>query len=186
MNGDIDSAKQARNYRSGRFKLRCCTRYIELGGQSCFRPGAGQIKSVLLRLDIFVCNLEPALETAQLRIDAADIAQQNDEHVAAILFRSGHVGSGSLHAPTNSSEDIQFPWGGKAALKIVVFDWDDDGRFLRPGWHDDSLAIAGARGRPVDGRKITRTSDASRCSSFLYTFESQLEVQVLFGGPLDE
>src|SRR5258708_16843948 len=86
MNGDIDSAKQARNYRSGRFKLRCFARYIELGGQSCFRPGAGQIKSVLLRLDILVCNLEPAPDTAQLRIDAPYVAQEDHENIAAVLL----------------------------------------------------------------------------------------------------
>src|SRR5258708_12674160 len=115
---------------------------------------------------------------------AADIAQQNDEHVAAVLLSSRHVCRRCLHAPACSSKDIQFPRSRKAALKIVVFDWDDDGRFLRPGWHDDSLAIAGGRGRSVDGRKITRTSDASCCSSFLYTFESQLEFQVFFSVPL--
>src|SRR5260370_11358526 len=119
-------------------------------------------------------------------MNAAAIAQQNDEPVAAVLLSSRHVCRRCLHAPACSSKDIQFPRSRKAALKIVVFDWDDDGRFLRPGWHDDSLAIAGGRGRSVDGRKITRTSDASCCSSFLYTFESQHEVQVLFGGPLDQ
>jgi hypothetical protein len=120
-----------------------------------------------------------------LRILAADITQKNDEHVAAILFCGRHVGSGRLHATTNSSKDIQFPRGRKATLKIVVFDWSDNGRILSD-WRDEQLAIASPRGRSVDGRKITRTSEASCCSGFLYTFDSQLEVQVLFGGPLDE
>src|SRR5260370_25052110 len=86
MNGDIDSAKQARNYRSGRFKLRCSTRYIDLGAQSCFRPPAGQINSVLLRLDILVCNLEPALETAQLRIDAPYVAEEAPQNTTPHLL----------------------------------------------------------------------------------------------------
>src|SRR5258708_13078555 len=71
MNGDIDSAKQARNYRSGRFKLRCCTRYIELAGQSCFPPGARQIKTVFLRLDILVCNLKPAKAGLATELDVS-------------------------------------------------------------------------------------------------------------------
>ena len=63
MNGDIDPAEQGRNDGLCGLKLRRRTRYIKLGGQSRFRPGASQIKSLLLRFDILVCNLEPALET---------------------------------------------------------------------------------------------------------------------------
>src|SRR5258708_21862604 len=121
MNGDIDSAKQARNYRSGRFKLRCCTRYIELGGQSCFRPGAGQIKRVLLRVDIFVCNLKPALETSQLRIDAPYVAQEDHENVAVFLFCVRRVCCARLHAPAGSSKAIPFPTIRKSSLEIVQF-----------------------------------------------------------------
>src|SRR5258708_9472000 len=117
MNGDIDSAKQARNYRSGRFKLRRCTRYIELGGQSCFRPGAGQIKSVLLRLDIFVSNLEPALETAQLRIDAPYVAQEDHENIAAVLFCSRRVCCGRLHAPAGSSPKHHIPTSAEGSTQ---------------------------------------------------------------------
>jgi hypothetical protein len=176
MNGDIDSTNQGRNNGLGGLKLRCCTRYIELGGQSCFRPGASQIKSVLLRLDIFVCNLEPALETPQLRIDAPYVAQEDHENIAAVLFCGPGVFRGRLHARANPSKDIQFPRSGKAALKIVVFDWSDNGRILRSNWRDDPLAIASAGGGTVDRRKITRPSNATRCPCFLHTFKSQLEV----------
>src|SRR5260221_5839964 len=118
MNGDIDSAKQARNNRSGGFKLRCCTRYIELGGQSCFRPGAGQIKTVLLRLDILVCNLESALETSQLRIDAPDIAQEDHKNIAAVLFCRRRARCGPLHPPAGFPKKIPFPTNRKARLKL--------------------------------------------------------------------
>ena len=47
-----------------------------------------------------------------MRIHAPDIAQQNDEHVAAY-----------------SSKDIQFPRSREAALKIVVFDRSDNLEF---------------------------------------------------------
>src|SRR6267142_2739514 len=63
MNGDIDSAEQGWDNGLCGLKLRRRTRYIKLVGQSRFRPGASQIKSLLLRFDILVCNLEPALET---------------------------------------------------------------------------------------------------------------------------
>src|SRR5258708_8286524 len=63
MNGDIDSAEQGRNDGLCGLKLRRRTRYIKFGGQSRFRPGASQIKGVLLRFDILVCHLESALET---------------------------------------------------------------------------------------------------------------------------
>src|SRR5882724_3158734 len=63
MNRDIDSAEQGRDNGLCGLKLRRRTRYIKLVGQSRFRSGASQIKSLLLRFDILVCNLEPALET---------------------------------------------------------------------------------------------------------------------------
>src|SRR5258708_22434089 len=63
MNGDIDSTEQGWDNGLCGLKLRRRTRYIKLVGQSRFRPGASQIKSLLLRFDILVCNLEPALKT---------------------------------------------------------------------------------------------------------------------------
>jgi hypothetical protein len=186
MNGDIDSAEQGRNDGLGGLKLRRCTRYIKLGGQSRFRPGASQVKSVLLSFDIFVCNLKPALETPQLGIGTPDIAQEDHLNIAPV-FLSGHdVCCGRLHAPAGSSKDIPFPRGGNAALKVIEFDWSDNGRTLRSDWRNDPLAIASPRGRPVDGREITRPSEAACCTGFLYAFESQLEVQVSTYGPLDE
>src|SRR5260370_19645019 len=104
---------------------------MELGGQSCFRPGAGEIKSVLLRLDILVCNLEPALETAQLRIDAPYVAQEDHENIAAVLFCSRRVCCGRLHPPARSSQNIQFPRNGKASPKIVECDRHHNGRIFR-------------------------------------------------------
>jgi hypothetical protein len=140
----------------------------------------------LLRLDIFVCNLEPALETPQLRIYAPYVAQEDHENIAAILVSGHHVRCGRLHAPTNPSKDIQFPRSGKAALKVIEFDWNDIGRILRSDWRDDPLAIASARGRSVDRWKISRPSDATCRTRFLYAFESQFEVQVSTRGTLDE
>src|SRR5262249_57784995 len=186
MDGEIDSTEQGRNNGLGGLQLRRCTRYIELGGQSCFRPGASQVKSVLLRFDIFVCNLEPALETPQLRIDTRYVAQEDHENIAAILVSGRHVRGGRLHAPANPSKDIQFPRSGKAALEIIVFDWNDNGRILRSDWRDDSLPIASPGGGTVDRREITRPSEAACCAGFLYAFKSQLEIQVAIGGTLDE
>jgi hypothetical protein len=130
----------------------------------------------LLRVDIFVCNLKPALETSQLRIDAPYVAQEDHENVAVVLFCGRRVCCGRLHAPAGSSKDIQFPRSGKASLKIVEFDRNDNGRILRSDWPDDPLAIASAGGRAVDRRKITRPSNATRCPCFLHAFKSQLEV----------
>src|SRR5215472_5242694 len=104
------------------------------------------------------------------------LAQEDHENIAAVLFCSRCVCCGRLHAPAGSSKDIQFPRSGKASLKIVELDRNDNGRILRSDWRDDPLAITSAGGRAVDRRKITRPSNATRRPCFLHAFKSQLEV----------
>src|SRR5258706_9946330 len=139
-------------------------------------PRTARRMSVAFMRNCEVSNPGSRLQTSQLRIDAPDIAQEDHKNIAAVLFCSRRVCCGRLHAPAGSSKDIQFPRNGKASLKIVEFDRNDNGRILRSGWPDDPLAIASAGGRAVDRRKITRPSNATRCPRFLHAFKSQLEV----------
>jgi len=97
MNGDIDSAEQVGTTAFVDSSCRRRTRYIKLVGQSAFRPGARQIKGLLLRL-IFLFAISSGRWKPRSCAYTRPTSPANDEHVAAILFRSSHVGSGSLHA----------------------------------------------------------------------------------------
>src|SRR5712691_9656991 len=108
MNRNIDCAEKRRNHSLCGFELRCRARYIELSCQSRLRSGRSEIKSVLLRLDVFVCDLQPTLGATQLRVDAANISQQDHQHVAAIFLGSGHICAGCLDTATSSPENIEF------------------------------------------------------------------------------
>src|SRR6266849_1997069 len=117
MNGNIDSAEKRRNHSLCGFELRRSARYIEFSCQSCRRSGGSEIQGVLLRLDILVCDLQPVLEAAQLRIDATNISQQNHRHVAAILLGGYHARGGRLDPTTSSPKNIELPRGAQISLE---------------------------------------------------------------------
>jgi hypothetical protein len=75
--------------------------------------------------DIFVCNLQPSLKAAQLRIRATHVPQENYEHISTILLGGDCIGASCLDTATGSTENIQLPGRGKAALEIVELDRND-------------------------------------------------------------
>ena len=109
MNGDVDSGEKRGNHSLGGFQLRCGARHIEFRRQTGFGPDASKIQSLLLRVNVLVGDLQAALEAAQLRIAAADVAEQNHQYVATILLRRYSVRGSRADAVTDSPEHVQLP-----------------------------------------------------------------------------
>jgi len=65
----------------------------------------------LLSFDVFVGDLQPALEATQLRIGATHVSQENDLHIAAIFLGSWHIRSCGFDPTANPSENIKLPNG---------------------------------------------------------------------------
>jgi hypothetical protein len=70
-----------------------------------------------LCLDIFVCNLQPSLKAAQLRIRATHVPQENYEHISTILLGGDCIGASCLDTATgstpktsNSQDAARPPW----------------------------------------------------------------------------
>src|SRR6266478_10246211 len=113
----------------------------------------------MLCLDIFVCDLQPSLKAAQLRILATHVPQENYEHISTILLGGDCIGASCLDTATGSTENIQLPGRGKAALETVELDRNDLRRSLGP-WCNHSLSIASRRGGRPAGRKVSCPCDA--------------------------
>ena len=149
----------------------------------------------MLRFDVLVCDLQPALEAAQLRVDAANIPQEDHQHVAAILFSGGCIGGGGLDTTADPPENIDLPRGAQISLERIRLKRGDQARArigIGGGRHrpdhplTDASPQPGRRNAGIDGREITGSCDAPGSAGFLNSFQSQLEIKVSVRGPLNQ
>src|SRR4029077_4423520 len=91
----------------------------------CLFPRGRQIEGILLCRDVFVRDLQPALEATQLRIDLTDIPQEHHEHVTTVFLGSSHICRCRLDAAADSAKNVQLPRRSQVALEIVELDRSD-------------------------------------------------------------
>ncbi len=67
---------------------------------TCF----GQGKRVRSNRDVLPGDVQAQLGSAEIAVEAPDVPQQRDQHIATVLFGGGQVPFGGLHAAPDSSE----------------------------------------------------------------------------------
>ncbi len=93
---------------------------VDVGGQPRRAPLASQIQQLVDGRQILLGDAQARLRAAKLHVVLRHIRENRHQHRALILDRDLHARLGGLHGAAYASEQIDFPGGGAAQLKLVV------------------------------------------------------------------